>query len=112
VTGAGGATISLFRAIGLAELADIEQTGGFRPGPGVMETKLFVTSVGDAARFGQLLYTRHGEEFAIVEAVLVESLAGQLDRFVADSIICVAVYPEQLVWFNSVAEIRVPDARS
>ena len=41
----------LFRAVSLAELQDIWQIGGFRPGAGSMETKLFTLSRDDAAWF-------------------------------------------------------------
>lgn len=34
----------LYRTVSPTRLYDIEQSGGFRPGPGTMETKLFATS--------------------------------------------------------------------
>lgn len=41
----------LYRAVAQDELDDIASFGGFRPGPGCLETKLFATSAEEAAFF-------------------------------------------------------------
>jgi hypothetical protein len=100
-----GGELRLFRAVSGTELADIASQGFRSPGGSLgMETKLFATSLADAARWGRELYTA-GEPFYIVEARVARSVASRLHRFYADGRAAVAVYREVLGDFNSVVKV-------
>jgi hypothetical protein len=91
----------LFRAISVAELQDIWQIGGFRPGAGTLETKLFTLSRDAAAWFGQALYGANGADFAIVELCIPARVAARFDTLRVDGMQIVAVYLEQLAELNA-----------
>lgn len=101
--------ISLFRAVGQGELIDILEVGGFRPGGGHMEAKLFATSAADAANFGRGLYRYDRVPFTIVEAQIPRSLADHLYHTLMDRMPSVAVDREELAEFNLAVRIIVHD---
>ena len=56
-----GRTVTLWRAVGNSELADIRATATFRNPPG-LEVKYFCLSAEDAARYARLAYRRWPQE--------------------------------------------------
>ena len=62
--------VTIYRAVGPNDLADIRSFGGFRPEPEGRSYeffKLFATRAEDAAWWGQSFPSDTGQEFAIVE---------------------------------------------
>jgi len=98
----------LYRAVSQEELDDIVSIGGFRPGIGQLETKLFTTSAEDAAFFArEVLYPLDQKALTIVEVILPDVLGRRLFHFVADGKLTIAVELSQLDEFNEVGRIRV-----
>ncbi|HEX5503230.1 MAG TPA: hypothetical protein VFW96_11445 [Thermomicrobiales bacterium] len=107
---AGGCGVSLFRAVGPHELADIQERGGFRPDPDGRSYefgKLFATSAEDAARFGRINVALGGRSFTIVEASIPVSLVDRYYRSAMDRMAVVLIEVAQLAEFNAAARIRV-----
>ena len=78
-----------------AELDDIRDFGGFRPGPNSFEGKLFATSAEDAAAFGRINDTLTGSEpFFIVTSQIPEGV--DAFEFIADSMQAIHVDFENL----------------
>ncbi len=104
-----GEWVSLYRAVGERELADILRRDGFRPDPrdGSRSVKFFALSAADATRFGKRTYTANGRPFAVVEARVPRAVAERLRRGVAYDLAYAAVPPAALTAFNAAAEIRV-----
>ncbi len=99
-------SVGLYRAVSTAELEDIKAYGGFRPGLGTMETKLFGTSRADAHWWGQQL---HGSgNYHIVSVLIPYSYYQGLYRTTTDGRAVVAVDYDQLADFNSRARIHMP----
>jgi len=67
---------TIYRAIGMAELADIFQSRLIRPGAGSMETKLFSETFDDALQQG----IKRGEDFAIIAIDVLDDLVEQLHK--------------------------------
>jgi hypothetical protein len=98
----------LYRAVSQEELDDIASFGGFRPGPGQMETKLFATSVEDAAFFArEILFQLDHKPCTIVEITIPQELGNRLFRFPVDGKSTVAVEPSQLDDLNATGQIHV-----
>ena len=71
--------VKLYRAVSRAELADIQQKGGFEPGPPSYQGKWFAEALGDAAAWGQRLYGS-AKNFHIAEMELPLAVADLLFR--------------------------------
>ena len=107
---AAGGTVTLYRAVGPNELADIRSFGGFRPEPEGRSYgffKLFATSAEDAVWWGQSFSSGTGREFAIVEVEIPLALYQTYERRTMDGRPAVVVDVEQLPELNRVARIRV-----
>ena len=109
---AAGGTVTLYRAVGPNELADIRSFGGFRPDPreatySYDSGKLFATCAEDAAWWGQNLIASKGKEFAIVEVEIPISLYQTYALTTMDGRPVVIVDLEQLPELNRVARIRL-----
>jgi len=101
----------LYRAVSQDELDDIISFGGFRPGPGHMETKLFTTSADDAAYVArEILYPLDHKPLTIVEVEVPHAFWIRLFRFIADGKPVVAVEPNQLEALNAKGRRRVMDS--
>ena len=72
-----------------------------------METKLFTTTPQFGGAFARLLYRLTGQSSTLLRVRLPQSVAKQLDYFVADGMPAVAVYPELLPTFNEAASVEV-----
>jgi hypothetical protein len=94
---------TLYRAVSLAERADIEAFGGFRAGPNSYEGKLFAMSAEDSARFGRINHalTPGGEPFHIVETRVSTSLAETFERLTTDRMQAIHVAKYQLNELNA-----------
>ena len=107
-TSSGGA---LYRAVGLAEMADIRSYGGFRQAPSrhSYEAKLFAGTFADAVRFGRLIQQRlpNPALFMIVEIALPEAFVAALFRSEMDGMTAFTVYPEQLAELNRSGRITI-----
>jgi hypothetical protein len=103
--GAGQGDTTLYRAVSDDELADIAEHG-FRPGRGSMETKLFATSVDDAAQFGRGNYGFDGKPFTLLEIRVPNPVANMLYRGSADSMPLRGLDPSHLETFNRAARVR------
>jgi hypothetical protein len=104
--------VTLYRAVAQEELDDIARIGGFRgKGEGSYESKLFATSVVDAAAFGRAFHRLDGKPFTIVEVRIPRALADSLYHGTADGRAIIAVDVEQLADFNAAVAVReLPDA--
>jgi hypothetical protein len=109
----GGAPTSLYRAVGLAEMADIRGYGGFRQAPSgrSYEAKLFAGSFADAVRFGRLIQQRlpPPAPFVIVEVALPRSFVATLLRSEMGGMTAITVYPEQIAELNRSGRITICD---
>ncbi len=109
---AAGGTVTLYRAVGPNELADIGAFGGFRPDPreatySYDSGKLFATYAEDAAWWGQNLIASKGKVFTIVEVEIPISLYQTYALTTMDGRPVVVIDLEQLPGLNRVARIRV-----
>ena|SRR5436190_6834061 len=68
-----------YRAVSLAELADIHRTGQLRSLPGTCEGKHMAVTMGDAIRWGEGLYS--GEDLKIVRISIDDMLAARFMRW-------------------------------
>ena len=103
--------VRLYRAVSQEELDDIASFGGFRPGPGQLETKLFTMSADDAAFFArEILYPLDQRPLTILEVGVPDACGERLFRFITDGKLTVAVDPSQLAELNAVGRIRVMHA--
>jgi len=72
-----------------------------------METKLFTTSVEDAAFFARtVLFPLDQRPLTVVEVEVPDSLAAQLFQFMADGKTTVAVDPHLLPALNAAAHVQ------
>ena len=98
----------LYRAVSQEELDDIGIFGGFRPGSGQLETKLFTLAASDASFFArEILYPLDQKPLTIVEVNIPSDFGGQLFQFAADGKPTIAVDRNQLDTLNVVCQIRV-----
>lgn len=107
--GRGEEGVSLYRAVGQNELADIQIFGGLRPHPGGRSYewgKLFAMTMHDAARFGRINHRLSGRPFTIIEARVPVRLAAQYNRGVMDRMAVVEVRADQLAAFNAAAHVQ------
>ncbi len=107
-----GGTVTLYRAVGPNELADIRSFRGFRPDPreatySYDSGKLFATSAEDAAWWGQNLIANKGKEFAIMEVEIPFSVYQTYTLATMDGRPVVVVDVEQLPEFNRVGRIHM-----
>ena len=101
-------SVQLYRAVSQEELDDIALFNGFRPGSGCMETKLFVTSVADAAFFArEILYPLDNKPLTIVEVTIPHASGNRLFHLTTDGKPVVAVDLEQLRKFNALSRRQV-----
>ena len=101
----------LYRAVSQDELDDMISFGGFRPGPGRMETKLCTTSAEDAAYFArEILYPLDHEPLTIVEVDVPHAFWKRLFRFTTDGKPVVAVDPSLLDAFNAAGRRHIMDS--
>jgi hypothetical protein len=106
-----GASVSLYRAVGLAEAADIRSHGGLRQAPSgrSYEAKLFAGSFADAVRFGRLIQQRLPDpaSFVIVEVSLAQTFVATLHQSEMDGMTAFTVDREQLAELNRSGSITI-----
>jgi hypothetical protein len=99
--------VSLYRAVAKAELDDITQVG-FRQHPDSLslESKLFATSLEDAARFGRDNFRFDKVPFHLIEVRVPTSIVDQFERVMLDFKPAVNVARELLPLLNRHAIVR------
>jgi hypothetical protein len=101
----------LYRAVSQEELDGVISFGGFRLGPGQMETKLFATSAEDAASFARdILYPLDHKPCTVVEVEISQEFGYRLFRFTLFGKPTVAVDHSQLDELNVKGQIRMMNA--
>lgn len=101
-----GSVTRLYRAVSDAELEDIRQAG-FRHGEGTLETKVFTTSVEDAAFFARyVLFPLDQKPLTIIEVEVADNLGERFFPFITDGKATVAVDLSLLTVLNAVARVQ------
>jgi hypothetical protein len=72
--------MELYRALSSQELADIAQTGGFRPGPPSYQGKWFAETPEHAAAWGRLFYLVSAVPFHVIVTDIPDSVAARMFR--------------------------------
>jgi hypothetical protein len=103
----GDKIVPLYRAVAKAELDDIAQVG-FRQHPGgrSLESKLFATSLENAARFGQDNFRFDKVPFHLIEVRVPAAIVDQFERVMLDFKPAVHVARELLTLLNRHAMVR------
>lgn len=95
-------TVTLYRAVGMGELADIFESGLIRPGEGGYINKLFAETFDDALAQG----IARGEEFSVIAVDVAKETVDKLyksntiDVLITEGRNTFSVYPELLGEFN------------
>ena len=103
----GEAVTSLYRAMAKAELDDLAQAGFRQHSDGLsLESKLFATSLDDAARFGRDNFRFDEVPFHIIEVQVPTSIADQFEKLTLDFKSAVNVSRDMLSLLNEHATVR------
>jgi hypothetical protein len=113
----GGQSVSLYRAVGQNELADIQDFGGLRGEPSGRSYlgKLFATTAEDAEAYGRLIYSGANEQaFTLVRADVPENYASRLESLdtMPDGYRTIPVAEDELSELSAVSTISILDTFS